>query len=75
MTQGGDICVRFAYHMFGAQTGTLRVTTSSGRLVFEESGLNEDSWTEIQRDILITRGEQVHMSAVNTHAHFICHGD
>ena len=51
--------MRFAYHMYGAHTGTLRVATSSGAIVFEVSGLNENSWIEIQRGVQIARGEQV----------------
>ncbi len=60
ISQRGEVCVEFAYHMRGDSMGRLEVRTSGGEeAVWERSGEQGDSWNTATVTANINSGDKV----------------
>ncbi len=61
ISQRGEVCVEFAYHMRGDSMGRLEVRTSGGEeAVWERSGEQGDSWNTATVTANINSGDTVY---------------
>ena len=62
VTLSGQSCLKFSYHMYGSDIGTLRVTLSGG-VIFEKGGDQGNVWKTFQTRLKGTGSRKVGKSS------------